>query len=119
VAALLLPPSLLGACWARVCHLRTLFVNCCVGWDGREGKPRDRWIDVGTRETGAHYPDQKKKEPAKKKRRADGQTGVYIYIYLSRRIEIEKKNVGKEMRKRGMTSINHAIGRHRTPAEKI
>lgn len=107
-------PSL---CWVRagrVCVPSTYSVCQLLCWMERKGNHVTAGLTQG-REKPEHI------TPSKKKRRVDGQTGrqACIYIYLSRRIEIEKKNVGKEMRKRGMTSINHAIGRHRTPAEDI
>lgn len=82
----LLPLSLLGACWARVCTVYVLCLSIVV-LDGTEGKPRDRWIDAGTRETGAHYPVQEKK----KGRRADGQTSVYIYLSIQENRNRKKK----------------------------
>lgn len=86
----LLPLSLLGACWARVCTVYVLCLSIVV-LDGTEGKPRDRWIDAGTRETGAHYPVQEKK----KGRRADGQTSVYIYLSIQENRNRRKKMLGK------------------------
>lgn len=85
-------------CWVRAGRVCAIYVLCLsiVVLDGTEGKGNH--VTAGLtqgREKPEHITPTKKKEPAKKKRRADGQTGVYIYIYLSRRIEIEKKMLGK------------------------
>jgi hypothetical protein len=86
------PPSLLDACWTRVCRLRTLFVNCCVGWDGRENH-----VTAGLtqgREKPEHItptPNQNKKGTGQEKRRADGQTGVYIYLSIQENRNRKKK----------------------------
>jgi hypothetical protein len=50
-----------AGCVLDACVPSTYSVCQLLCWMGRKGKPRDRWIDAGTRETGAHYPDPQPK----------------------------------------------------------
>lgn len=79
-------PSL---CWVRagrVCVPSTYSVCQLLCWMERKGNHVTAGLTQG-REKPEHI------TPSKKKRRVDGQTGrqACIYIYLSRRIEIEEK----------------------------